>query len=204
MHFSAREGRRELLLIGDILKEVMQSCGVERKGNEGEWPTSRLFKTDSRLQRLQSLLLRVSLSPSLLFSCSVLCAALWALCPHFSISSHHSVSSIQQNMSQTVASYKKSALTHCGLDHAVVSQQCRREELYNSAGRPQKRSSFLTAAFSLSPELWLTGASRGAGQELENIDVGLALCHAPRTRAACSAYPGNRRYVCVCIGSHWH
>lgn len=76
MHFSAREGRRELLLIGDILKEVMQSCGVERKGNEGEWPRSRLFKTDSRLQRLQSLLLRVSLSPSLLFSCSVLCAAL--------------------------------------------------------------------------------------------------------------------------------
>lgn len=44
MHLSARGGRRELLLIADILKEVMQSCGVQRKGNEGEWPSSRLLK----------------------------------------------------------------------------------------------------------------------------------------------------------------
>lgn len=44
MHLSAGEGRTELLLTGDILKEVMQSCGVQRKGNEGEWTSSSLLK----------------------------------------------------------------------------------------------------------------------------------------------------------------
>lgn len=99
MHLSAQEGRRELLLIAHILKEVMQSCGVQRKGNEGEWPSSSLFNTNSRLQSLQSLFLRVSLPPSLPFSYSVPCTALWDPCPHFSLSSHPSVSSVQQNTS---------------------------------------------------------------------------------------------------------
>lgn len=192
------EGRREglLKLIADILKEVLQSSGVQRK-DEGEWPSSGLFKTNSRLQSLQSLILRFSLPPFPLFSCPVLCAALWDLCPHFSLSSHHSVSSVQQSMSQTFASHRKPALVQCELDHAVFSGQCRRKEPHKSPGRPQKRSSLLTAALAPSAELGLTDGSWGAGKGLENADVGLPV---PCTKPRCNLLSLSRQQeIRVCV-----
>lgn len=199
-HLSAKEGRREvmLILIADILKEVLQSSGLQRKGNKGEWPSSGLFKTNSRLQSLQSLLLRFSLPPFLLFSCPVLCAALWDPCPHFSLSSHHSDSSIQLSMSQTFASHRKSVLVQCELDHTVFSWQCRRKEP-NKSGRPQKRSSFLTVALAPSAELWLTNGSWGAGKGLENTDVRLPV---PCTKCRCNLPSLSRQQeIHVCV--HW-
>lgn len=123
VHLSAWEGRREELLIAHVLKEAVQSCGVQRKGNEGEWPSSSLFKTNSKLQSLQSLLLRdfpPSVSP--LFRHRTLHCPLRSMSTLL-LSSHPSVSSAQQNTSLLPVLWSGPAAT---------SQQCRRTELCHS------------------------------------------------------------------------
>lgn len=79
----------------------------KRRG--GGMPISSPFKTNSRLLSLQRLSLRVSLPPPL----GTLCCS--EICTNASPFSR-SVSSVQQNVSQTLVSCKKPALVRCGLD----------------------------------------------------------------------------------------